>query len=496
MSTPHADYILEHGGIAILTISKDGLIQSFNASAVNFYGIPAAKIIGQPLITLIPPDHHTTHERAIHLAGLQNSAVELETQHYHHDHLIDTRVIISAIHDEGALVGFSLFVIDITKQMRIQTALQHERNVLESILEATNDAIVMVDTNQHIQTINLRFETLFQLPRYQFILRPASDLIAAIDNTPHLPKAFANMFMSLATDIYENAGGELTLPGPTPIDLIWYSTPVYAHDGSIIGRLFVFRDVTQERQSDRMKTEFVALVSHELRTPLTPIQGFSEMLMDEEMGVLDPNLREIVTIIKANADRLAALITDILDLTKIDSGHIEIRPEIHDIRQIFNVVRTSMDGTLARKKQQLSITVPSNLFNIFVDADRLIQILTNLLENASKYSPEKQTVSLSVVMVEDSQDLPPNAPDNIRLPAFLFIVHDDGIGIPPEEQTHVFKRFFRSDQAMRQQIQGTGLGLTVVKSFVEMQGGHVWLHSMPGEGTTFYCTIPHIEGLA
>jgi PAS domain S-box-containing protein len=489
--------LVENAGIPFITTDLAGQVTGCNPAAERFYGCVAEEINGQSISIIISPYNRPEHERAIWIVGQEAHSWETITDHISSDgRTLSVRLILSPIKDgDGAVIGISWLSIDLGEQVAVQNALQQERDLLEAILETANDAMIMLDTSGRPVSANLQFESFFRLQRYQMVGQPIELLLELIRSRPDLPGELVNVLATFGTDRYQTAGGDFEITSPERRVLVWYSAPVHAHDGETMGRLFVFRDATREREVDRMKTEFVSLVSHELRTPLTSIKGFADFILEGDAGSISDEVRSYLGIIEINADRLTNLISDILDLTRIEAGRIELHQDSRRLADILESVLISMRPMIEKRKQHLHAEVTEGLPPIWADFDRLAQVISNLLSNASKYTPEGGNLLIKAQLINDRADLPPQAPAALALPAFLIGVHDNGMGIDPEDQAQVFNRFFRTEQATRQQIQGSGLGLTIVKSFVELHGGNIWLNSEVEQGTSVYFTIPLVEGI-
>lgn len=231
----------------------------------------------------------------------------------------------------------------------------------------------------------------------------------------------------------------------------------------------------QVQQADQAKTEFVSFVAHELRTPMTSIRGYAEMLGRGMVGPLEPQQVEFVRTIGNNVQRMQVLVSDLQDVSRIETG--QLRLEALPV-PLGAVLKDALQATLAQieaRSQEVTVEVPEDLPLVCADPARLAQILINLLSNASKYTPEGGDISMRA----DA------AGQYVRC-----AVSDTGIGISPEDQARLFTKFFRSEDPAVRQVAGTGLGLCIVKSLVEMQGGMIEVESEPGKGTTFTFTLP------
>jgi signal transduction histidine kinase len=366
----------------------------------------------------------------------------------------------------------------------------NERDRLEAILEATNDALLMVDTDDRVVLVTLQFETFTGIPRYEILGSGVDRLADRIEIQPGLPPQLANILHTSAGSYTDSAGGEFEVTAPQRRILVWYSLPVYAQSGFLLGRVFVFRDTTRERELDRMKIEFVTLVSHELRTPLTSVKGFSDLILENETRVLDGETREYLQIISQNADRLIKLLNDIMDITRIETDRIELKPESCPLEEVIGQVAISLQPVLNERGHKLKLEFEPKLPPVWADRARMGQIVTNLLTNAIKYTLDPGQITVRAVFLRQPDSIPAGAGRDLILPCVLVSVQDTGVGISSEDQAHLFERFYRAKSEASRLIGGTGLGLTIVKSFVEMQGGRVWFETTPGVGSTFYFTVP------
>lgn len=243
------------------------------------------------------------------------------------------------------------------------------------------------------------------------------------------------------------------------------------------------KNIELERVS-RIKSEFLATMSHELRTPLTAIIGFSELLLEEVMGNLIADQKESLREILVNGENLLQLINGILDLAKIESGKMEISVGPVAMPDLVERVQRMIASLLQKKDHRLAVDIQSPFPLIYVDERKVQQVLLNLLSNAIKFTPNGGTITVTVRMARDEA-----MPDG----ALQVSVADTGVGIEGKDLPHIFESFRQVDSSYTREYQGTGLGLALVKQFVEIQKGRIWVTSRPGQGANFTFLIPSIE---
>jgi signal transduction histidine kinase len=270
--------------------------------------------------------------------------------------------------------------------------------------------------------------------------------------------------------------------------------PVLKDDGELVGALLVLHDITREVESDRLKTEFIGTMSHELRTPMTAIKGFTQLLSMGGLGPLTDTQREFVTTIYANTERMIALINDVLDITKIESGAVDLEWRPLHLAEALSGVIAEMKGAIAERQHELTISMPPGLPLVRGDAHRLHQVLYNLISNAVKYTPRGGTL-----WVEACEAALENLPDEVRDTVShdrrytQVSVRDTGVGIGEEDLPRIFDRFYRTENPLKIEAGGTGLGLSLVKPLIELLGGRIWVTSEPGAGSTFSFILPAVD---
>ncbi len=260
------------------------------------------------------------------------------------------------------------------------------------------------------------------------------------------------------------------------------AAPLKDTQGNVIGCVVVFRDVSREREIDKAKTEFVSLASHQLRTPLSTINWFTEMLLDNDAGKLNKEQRSYIEEVYKGNKRMVDLVNALLNVSRIELGTLAVEPEPTDLRTIMDSAIEELTPSATKKKIKIETEYDKNIPVIQLDKKMMRVALQNLISNAVKYTPEKGTVTVAIEVQKK----------DVRIS-----VTDTGYGIPKDQQDQIFVKLFRADNVREHDVEGTGLGLYIVKAIIEQSGGTVGFESpAPGrekevnKGTLFYCTIP------
>ena len=250
--------------------------------------------------------------------------------------------------------------------------------------------------------------------------------------------------------------------------------------GRPLGQLLHMRDITRERQIDEMKNDFISLVSHELRTPLTSILGFSSYLLQGKLGSLQDSQRMALESVHRQARRLAAIISDFLDVSRIESGRIEMKKEPVAVATVAERVIEDLRPQANERAIRLELAVDTDHGPVVAlgDEQRIAQVLTNLLGNSLKFTDKEGLVR--VRLQRQGREI-------------LCQVIDTGCGIPADELPKVFDRFYQVEKVVIRKTGGTGLGLAIVKNIVEAHGGRIWIESEVGRGTQVSFTLPAAE---
>ncbi len=342
-------------------------------------------------------------------------------------------------------------------------SLAEERNRSETILRSMTEGVAVIDANQRVRFCNQAFCRIAGLPAAGCEGRPLIEIL-------RYPELLAAVQKSLA--LAEMVTGELTTGTVQPRTFAATVAPIQGPQP--VGAVVVLHDISELRRLERVRRDFVANVSHELKTPLTVIQGFAETLLGGGLEDLEHN-RRFVEIIRDHASRLTQLTEDLLRLSLIEAGKLELEFRSLPVEEVIAPCAETTHLRAAEKGLTLEIHCPSYLPPVRGDAHHLQEVLQNLLDNAVQYTPSGGRIRVEAAVADGFVGI---------------VVQDTGIGIPLGEQQRIFERFFRVDVARSREVGGTGLGLSIAKHIVEAHGGRIWVESRLGQGSDFHFTIP------
>ena len=355
---------------------------------------------------------------------------------------------------------------------------------LEAIVEGIADGVLVLDANRQVILMNPAAARTLGLDASTVEGRHLREILERAESTEDQVLA-RQLYDKLVTGMEIFSPQESSQEGePRSLDfrleaeqkvVVVNLSPVSLTSGELPSLVAVLRDISREAEVERLKNEFISTVSHELRTPMTSIKGYTDLLVNERVGSLSEQQRHFAQIIKNNADRLTALVNDILDISRIETGRLKLQIEPLDLSQLINNVIDSIQGQMVEKSLEVTLDLPPTLPSASGDESRVIQILENLISNAWKYTPEGGQVTIRAQVVNNFVQVD---------------VTDTGIGIEQKDLSHIFDRFYRTEQAEVQAVDGSGLGLSIVKMFVELLGGKIWVESEINRGSTFSFSLP------
>lgn len=375
---------------------------------------------------------------------------------------LDRRIPVKA-HDEIGILGSALNHMASTIKESL-AEISEEKSKLETVLANMVSGVLLVDDEGKVTLVNQAAEKILSLEGRKALGRP---YVEAVRN------------YELITQIDEvlSAGHavkkELSLIFPEDRSVEAYLAPIPGYRAETTGAVVVLHDITNLKRLERVRAEFVGNVSHELKTPLTALKGFSETLVAHPDN--PETVAEFADIIRRETDRLCALVNDLLELSKLESGKVQMVRRQVDLKDLARDAARRFETRAEKAGVALQLVLPEGAVQVPGDPDRLDLVLNNLLDNAIKFTPRGGRIELGVTEREMYS---------------IMWVADTGIGIPREDQSRVFERFYRVDKARSRKLGGTGLGLSIVKHIVEAHRGKVTVSSEPAKGSRFEVVLP------
>jgi len=479
-NNPHPTWVYDLETLQFLEVNK---------AAIAKYGFSRDEFLGMRITDIRPQE-----DVALLIDNLHEKRPILQSSQWRHrckDGRILDLEVSSHLTQHKRRKAAVVVAQDITERKQAEEALRASEARTRLIVDTAHDAFIAMDAGGFIVDWNQRAEITFGWSREEAIGRPLGDTIIppqyreahkrglkhflATGEGPVLNKRFE--IMALHRDGHE-----------FPVELT--IRPIRLEQGYIFNSFL--HDITEKKQAEealrlakedaertsKFKDQFLSTMSHELRTPLNAVLGFSELLTDGRYGPLNERQRRYIQHIQEGGRHLLRLISDILDLSKIEAGRFELAVESVSVERAVAEVSSALEPLVQQKSQKLSWQVEPGL-GVRADATRFKQILMNLLGNAIKFTPEDGRIELLARLVDSE----------VRVE-----VRDTGPGIPAEEQKRIFEAFYRLPQGDRLP-EGTGLGLAITKRLVELQGGGLNLESEPGRGSCFYFSLPAIEAI-
>jgi signal transduction histidine kinase len=385
---------------------------------------------------------------------------------------------------------YNMIVAEVALVMQNVHLVQHlinEARWLAAVLEHTSEGLLILDPRGRVVGCNAAGTQIIGWTAAELRGR---DLVATLD--PHrliwVPAArtyeeepWAGPFAAPDAETTASAPGA-TVP---PLDLVLTTrngTRIYTEGraavvtgpgGEVLGAMLSLRDVTAQREAEELQATFLSVISHELQTPLAVIRGYAELLADEAGRIKPRELRQKLGIVAEESAKLSKMVTNLLDASRIQAGGLELKPEPVDLRRL--VERVVQKITPLSSKHRFEIAMSHDLPPVLADYERVEQVLTNLLENAIKYSPAGGTILITGDLTSDE---------------VIIHVSDEGIGVPEADRQRIFSRFHRLNSRQVRQMKGVGLGLYIARAIVGAHGGRIWADAAPGGGAQFSFSLP------
>ncbi len=478
--------------IMAITRVSDGLIVEVNDTMLKLFGYERDELVGDTTtgknLWGDPSDRDRMVEILKRDGCIKNFATKVCTRSGELRSIIFSADTIT-LRGETHLITHAR---DITEKLEAEERLRQSEEKFRGIAERSYDAILMTDAGGHYTYISPGDEKNTGVKAEEGIGKDFRDFLPE-RSVPLADKAFARV---LGGETVEGLELEAVRRDGRPFFIECNITPVY-QDNEVSGTQIIYRNITERKRADevriknielekvnRLKDEFLANMSHELRTPLNSIIGFSEMLKDDMVGKLTEVQKGQCELIFKSGRHLLDLVNDILDLSKVEAGKMQLELEMSNISELLKTGGLILKETAQKRSIELSLDIADDIGIVYVDPVRFKQVAYNLLSNAVKFTPDGGSVSLSARSI--------GADPNRMLEVS---VTDTGIGIPEKDIERLFTPFEQLENVFTKKYEGTGLGLMLVKRLTELHGGTVEVKSKEGEGSTFTVRIPYRESL-
>lgn len=484
------DRILNLSKDLICVAGMDGYFKYLNPAWESTLGYSMEEMLEKPFLDFIHPDDHGKNDSEVESLGSGKDTMDFENRYLHKDGSIRTiSWVATPLIEEGLMFcigrditerkqaeekikdyadNLELMVEERTEMLsRALRETEEGRDKIDVILKSVADGLVVTDKQNRIVLMNKAAEELLNVRLSETIGRPIDFAIEDKTLREKIKHSFEEKTTGYQFD-FELPTDDLKIPR-----IVQARTSVIKDKkGKKMGILMIMNDVSQEREVDRMKTEFLSTAAHELRTPLTSIQGFSEILLNKK-GLTKKETKKFLTYINDQSVNLAKIVNDLLDISRIESGK---GYSLHKVQCDFNEMIKEIISYYDKQveKHTFKISLPSKTEEPFLDKDKIEQVLKNIIDNAIKYSPKGDEIRITCIKENN----------NVKVS-----VKDQGIGMTSKQVDKIFDKFYRADTSDSAPT-GTGLGMTLVKHLVEAHGGKVWVESELGKGTAASFTIP------
>ena len=376
------------------------------------------------------------------------------------------------------LEGFAYQAAIAVRNARLYSQLSTERSRLAAIIHNSADGVLLLRPDRRVDVINQALAKMLGREQDTVIGEPCSQVlelqnVIGDDLCANSGVEIPPQGMRCEGELVRQSGGNLTVT-------VTY-TPLFDPQGRLTDIIANVIDITRFREEEEMKSTFVSIISHELKTPVALIKGYAQTLARPDATWDPETARQSLQIIEEEADRLEALINNLLDVSRIQAGDLRLELSDVDMRRLLE--RVAQDYRTQTERHQIELDLPDDLPMIVGDEERLRQVFTNLIGNAIKYSPDGGLIRIGA-WVENRET------EGKIQPRLVIYVADQGVGIPEEELPKIFDRFYRVDSGLRRRTAGVGLGLFLVNAIVEAHHGEIWVRSELHKGTTFSVALP------
>lgn len=436
-----------------------------NPAYAHMHGYTITEMLGTPIIKTFAPGYRKDVPRLLKKAN-EDGHLEFESYHVRKDGtLFPVNLNITAVKDENGKVLYRVSTVaNISKRRRAE----EEKQKFVTLIESSNDFIGMSTVKGEWTYINKAGLKMVGLKQKEIDTTRVPDLFPEEER----PKIIAARDRLVQNEqLVEEMHFKHFKTGKV-FPVSWGGIVLRDTTGQIVGYGTVTRDISKQKQLERQKDDFIGVATHELKTPVTSIKAYAQLLKREFEKVKDTRSADFLGRMDLQLDKLTNLISDLLDVTKIEAGKLQFSQALFDFNRLVHEVVQEMQPTTDKHEIVMKLSEPQKVYG---DRDRIGQVIINFLTNAIKYSPAADKIIVRTKLKHDM---------------VVLSVQDFGVGISSADQKKVFQRFYRAEGAELESFPGLGLGLYICADIIKRQGGKIWLKSKKGQGSTFYFSLP------
>ncbi len=377
------------------------------------------------------------------------------------------RLLLRSFADQAAIA---------VNNAQVYRQVERERQRMEAILDSVVDGMLILAPDHSIERCNPAFANMYGLSLEEIADRSHEEVIVfeRIDQGIPLATAVAGGW-PLTPNATLYLEGDLKRPASPPLPVGVTYSPLLAPDGTLLNTIAVVRDITRFREADELKSTFISVITHELKTPVALIKGYTGTLRRDDAHWEPDVLEDSLAIIEEEADRLNTMIDNLLDASRLEAGGLQL--QVTDVSLPDAVEKLAERFRTQDESHEIQVDFSPDFPVVLADEDRLLQVISNLISNAIKYSPDGGRIRIA---------------GSVRPDLVLVCVQDQGPGIAPGDMPHIFDRFYRADEAVKK-TQGAGLGLYLARAVIEAHGGGIWVEPQSGEGARICFSLPRSD---
>jgi PAS domain S-box-containing protein len=482
-------------GDGLVFTNQYGEIVNVNNSAARLMGYSERDMVNRKISEIIPmldKDGHALDPLDQPAVKALSTGLPVSVKGYYRKQdrtMIAVSVTVSPVVVDGDPIGAVEAFRDITKDVEMAEAqaraakelkrradeIEREQKKAEAMLKSIGDGLIVSDQYGEITRANASAHRLLGFEAGALIGKRFTKAVLMLDESDDpIPPLERPMLRAISTGKPITMAGKYQRFDKSELPVSITVSPVIV-EGEPIGAVEVFRDITEQRELDQAKDEFVSLASHQLRTPATGVKAFLSMVLEGDVGKITKQQHEFISKAYDSNERELSLITDLLMVARADANRMQVKIEPTDVSKVVDsIVEESME-TIKGRRQKIKVDRPDQPVKADLDADKIKMVVDNFVSNASKYTPEGGSIKVRLE----------GAPESLRI-----TVSDSGVGIPEADIKRLFTKFTRIDNVLSAKVEGTGLGLYLAKKIVDFHHGHLKVTSTVGQGSTFAVELP------